>query len=87
MYSIYNLCVLIWCFKGDSGSGLICIHNGVLSIVGIISYGLDCGVDGLPGVYTTVASTSNANFVESVLKNQTINTIKWLDQLNVYFFL
>lgn len=58
----------IWCFKGDSGSGLLCIHNGILAIVGITSYGLDCGVVGMPGVYTTVAFTSNANFVESVIK-------------------
>ncbi|XP_031618294.1 kallikrein-4-like [Contarinia nasturtii] len=52
---------------GDSGSGLICIHNGILAIVGIISYGLDCAVVGMPGVYTSVAFVSNANFIESVI--------------------
>ncbi|XP_055323956.1 mite allergen Der f 3 isoform X2 [Sitodiplosis mosellana] len=52
---------------GDSGSGLLCIHKGILAIVGITSYGLDCGVVGMPGVYTTIAFTSNANFIKSVV--------------------
>lgn len=55
--------------SGDSGSGLLCIHDGVLAIVGITSYGLDCGVFGMPGVYTTVAFISNANFIQSVISN------------------
>lgn len=57
----------IRCFQGDSGSGLICIHNGVLAIVGITTYGLDCGINGMPGVYTSVAHFSS--FIRDVVLN------------------
>lgn len=51
--------------KGDSGSGLICVHNHELSAVGIISYGLGCGVSGIPGVYTSIAQY--ADFIQTSL--------------------
>lgn len=53
--------------QGDSGSGLVCIHDGRLTIVGITSYGLDCGVVGMPGVYTTPAYNSNIDFIHNVI--------------------
>lgn len=52
-------------FQGDSGSGLICIHNGLLTTVGITTYGLDCGINGMPGVYTALAYY--ANFIKDVV--------------------
>lgn len=63
----YSKWLCFFFLQGDSGSGLLCIHKGLLAIVGITSYGLDCGVVGMPGVYTTVAFTSNANFIKSVV--------------------
>lgn len=53
--------------KGDSGSGLICIHNELLAIVGITTYGLDCGINNMPGVYTAIADHSS--YVRSVVSN------------------
>lgn len=44
---------ILW-MKGDSGSGLFCIHNRILAIVGLITYGLGCGIKDMPGAYTSV---------------------------------
>lgn len=60
-----------WCYfhglQGDSGSGLVCIHNGHLTIVGVTSYGLDCGIVGMPGVYTKIAYSKHIKFIQSVV--------------------
>lgn len=52
--------------QGDSGSALLCVHDGRLAIVGIISYGVGCGVSGMPGVYTSV--THYVDFIQEVVK-------------------
>ena len=42
--------------KGDGGSPLVCQSNdGPMQVVGIVSWGLDCGRHNVPGVYTKVA--------------------------------
>lgn len=58
--------VIIFFFvQGDSGGGMLCMFNKTLAIVGIISYGLECGKSGMPGVYTEV--THHIDFIASVI--------------------
>ena len=45
-------------FKGDGGSPLVCPIKGNPSQyvqAGIVSWGIGCGQDGIPGVYANVA--------------------------------
>ncbi|XP_051025817.1 coagulation factor XI [Acomys russatus] len=49
--------------KGDSGGPLSCRHNGVWHLVGITSWGENCGQRERPGVYTNVAK-----YVDWILK-------------------
>lgn len=48
--------------RGDSGGPLMVVDTAVTHhnwfIVGIVSFGIGCGVDGFPSVYTRVASYS-----------------------------
>lgn len=41
--------------EGDGGSGLYCLHDGVIKVVGIVSWGIGCGQAGVPGVYVNLA--------------------------------
>ena len=45
--------------QGDSGGPLICIVNKSPVLYGIISWGVGCGREGLPGLYAKVASEIN----------------------------
>lgn len=40
--------------QGDSGGGLMVLHDDRWYTVGIISYGIGCATPGVPGVYTDV---------------------------------
>ncbi|XP_062994939.1 tissue-type plasminogen activator [Elgaria multicarinata webbii] len=40
--------------KGDSGGPLVCLNEGRMNLMGIISWGVKCGLKGVPGVYTNV---------------------------------
>lgn len=40
--------------QGDSGGGLMVLHENRWYLVGIISYGIGCGTPGVPGIYTDV---------------------------------
>ncbi|XP_059823701.1 tissue-type plasminogen activator [Hypanus sabinus] len=42
--------------KGDSGGPLVCQAKGQMSLQGIISWGISCGREGVPGVYTKVVN-------------------------------
>uniref|UniRef100_U5EQV5 Putative trypsin-like serine protease n=1 Tax=Corethrella appendiculata TaxID=1370023 RepID=U5EQV5_9DIPT len=53
--------------QGDSGSALICEKNNSKSyvILGIISYGMGCGVQNIPSVYTNISY--HMNYIESII--------------------
>lgn len=40
--------------QGDSGSPLVVATNGVFKVIGLVSWGLQCALDKVPGVYTNV---------------------------------
>ncbi|XP_046333525.2 serine proteinase stubble-like [Haliotis rufescens] len=42
--------------QGDSGGPLYCQQDGQQVLTGVVSYGVDCGQDGFPGVYAKVSS-------------------------------
>lgn len=41
--------------EGDGGSGLVCDVNGTWKVAGLVSWGLGCGSQNVPGVYTNIA--------------------------------
>lgn len=41
--------------EGDGGSGLYCLHDGVIKVAGLVSWGIGCGQAGVPGVYVNLA--------------------------------
>lgn len=41
--------------QGDSGSPLFIEDEGIFKIIGVVSWGLKCALDRIPGVYTDVA--------------------------------
>lgn len=47
---------------------MVCVHNNEMKVVGITSYGLDCGVHDMPGAYTSVAY--HVNFIRKVIMNE-----------------
>ena len=41
--------------EGDGGGPLVCEHQGVWQLAGVISWGIGCGQPGVPGVYVKVS--------------------------------
>ncbi|XP_063825567.1 serine protease 42-like [Ostrinia nubilalis] len=55
--------------QGDSGGPLFCGNSTILQ--GVSSYGMSCGVSGLPGVYTSIGA--HLNWIRTVLNKGTQN--------------
>lgn len=60
--------------QGDSGGPLYRVSlDGTLSLVGIVSYGVGCALDGFPGVYTGIGAIENRSFIlNTVNDNPTV---------------
>lgn len=43
------------CIQGDGGSPLVCEHDSVAHLVGLVSWGIGCGTASIPGVYVDVS--------------------------------
>lgn len=66
--TVYGLCLLdcgflqFFTLQGDGGGPLICpssVNPSRYIQVGIVSWGIGCGTDGVPGVYTDVSKYRN----------------------------
>ncbi|XP_055604081.1 CLIP domain-containing serine protease B4-like [Uranotaenia lowii] len=67
--------------QGDSGGSLVLNDDGYWYQFGVVSYGLGCGIEGVPGVYTRV--TSYLDWIQK--KTGVSNKIKPDQILNSYF--
>lgn len=73
---VYNLICRLYIFfpiiQGDGGGPLICAMKGSQEKskkymqVGIVSWGIGCGDENIPGVYSSV--TANAQWINKELK-------------------
>lgn len=59
---------------GDGGGPLVCpIHYGKYTQIGIVSWGVGCGEEGIPGVYTNVALFRN--WIEEELRKEGLDVL------------
>lgn len=56
--------------SGDSGGPLMIVQNKVWYALGIVSYGIGCGREGWPGIYTNISSYTK--WIDKKIKNLTI---------------
>ena len=66
--------------QGDSGGPLTCYVNGAWTVVGIVSYGVECGLANVPGVYTRVSHF--AEWIRDTMRQCRGSSIEKLRQNN-----
>lgn len=54
---------IFFILQGDSGGPLVCAGK----IEGVCSYGLSCGVRGIPGVYVSIGA--HLNWIRSIMRD------------------
>lgn len=52
--------------QGDGGSPLVCEGaDGTWSVIGLVAWGIGCGMPGVPGVYVNVSNY--LSWIQSIL--------------------
>ena len=70
--------------QGDSGSPLACKLSGgnTFVLAGIVSWGVGCGMPGIPGIYTCVSH--HVEFIQQAMR-ETEFTERMLFAIHIYF--
>jgi len=70
--------------EGDGGSALVCDVNGIWKAAGLVSWGIGCGKQGLPGVYVNTGYYEN--WIRETINEFDKSTDEATDLENAYNF-